>query len=56
MKIISRSLLEKLRKVLIRQIGDARLCPHCNKSFIPIDITANEALDIYKILFLKEKS
>ena len=40
-----------LHEVLIRQVGNTRLCPHCKKSFIPDDRTAAEAWFVFQILF-----
>ena len=36
-------LKQKILYVLIHSIGDTRVCPHCQKTFIPNDTTANNA-------------
>ena len=51
MKEKKKPLLEQLKNVLINQVGDTRMCPHCNKDFIPDDKTAKEAWKLYKKLF-----
>lgn len=48
MRLIPETLYQKILLVLIRQVGDHRYCPHCNKSFIPNDTTTGEALDLVK--------
>lgn len=45
---------ERIRRVLLRQIGDARECPNCRYYFIPKDRTCEEAFDIYNEIFRKE--
>ena len=39
---MTKKLKEKIKKVLIRQIGDSRLCPLCHQAFIPNDRTVEE--------------
>ena len=46
-----KSLIDKLKSVLIRSVGDSRICPHCSKSFTPKDSTAVDAFEVYKELF-----
>lgn len=48
------SLMQRLKEALIRSVGDSRTCPYCQKSFVPKDRTAEEALNIYRELFNKE--
>ncbi len=43
--------VDQLREVLIRSVGDTRQCPHCGKNFIPNDRTAAEAWNLFKTLF-----
>jgi hypothetical protein len=43
---------DKLRRVLARQVGDTRACPHCQKGFVPDDQTSKDAFDIYCELFI----
>jgi hypothetical protein len=52
---MSKTLIDRLREVLIRSIGDTRECPHCGKAFIPEDKTTRETFKIYKILFRRRK-
>jgi hypothetical protein len=52
MKIISRGLLARIRRVLIAQVGDHRQCPHCGKGFIPRDPTADEAWALLVTMFI----
>jgi hypothetical protein len=41
---------EKLKRVLIRQVSDTRVCPKCRYHFVPEDCTAQRALDAYREL------
>jgi len=38
---------KELLKILVRQIGDIRVCPYCQRTFIPNDSTSREALEYY---------
>lgn len=44
-------IMSKIRKVLIKQVGDSRECPCCRNSFIPDDHTSKVALELYQELF-----
>ena len=39
---MTKKLEKKIKKVLIRQIWDTRLCPLCHQAFIPNDKTVEE--------------
>jgi len=46
-RLYSAKRIERAREVLIRQVGDTRVCPHCGQHFIPEDTTSREALQMY---------
>lgn len=46
---------ERIKRVLLRQIGNTRACPNCRYYFIPKDRTCEDALDIYRELFKNHK-
>ncbi len=46
-----RPVIDQLKEVLIRSVGDTRQCPYCRKNFVPNDRTAKETWDLFKILF-----
>ena len=48
---ISTALMERLRGVLMRSIGDTRWCPHCRKGFAPEDRTSTDVWSLYCALF-----
>ena len=43
----------KIRKTLVRQVGDHRLCPICYTAFVPADRTQQEGLELLR--WLKEQ-
>lgn len=43
----------RIKKVLLSSVGDTRLCPHCNRHFVPADVTARDAWDLYFEMFVK---
>ncbi|MGD0022527.1 MAG: hypothetical protein ABSC54_09510 [Smithellaceae bacterium] len=45
--------IDEIMKELLHQIGDNRLCPHCNKTFTPQDYTKDRALNLYNKLKVK---
>ena len=47
---IKKKLIRKVLSVLIRNVGDARECPHCKKAFTPNDIQAKNSLEAYELL------
>ena len=49
-------IIEQLKEVLIRQVGNNRECPKCRHSFIPKDSTTQAAWEMYKILFGAKKT
>ena len=52
---MDKPIVEQLREVLIRQVGDTRECPCCRKTFIPNDSTSQEAFELFKQLFGDKK-
>jgi predicted RNA-binding Zn-ribbon protein involved in translation (DUF1610 family) len=48
--------MDDLKEVLIRSVGDTRKCPHCGEEFIPKDKTANDAWRVFKRLFGRKPS
>jgi hypothetical protein len=46
-----KNLMKRLEEVLIRNVGDKRICPHCRNEFVPDDWEAKESWEIYKELF-----
>ena len=51
----SNTLIKRLSETLLRQIGDHRKCPHCNKGFVPNDVTSEMARIVYKEMFDENK-
>jgi hypothetical protein len=47
---LEKILLDKIKYVLIHNVGDNRRCPKCNHSFIPDDPTSRESLELFKEL------
>jgi hypothetical protein len=45
---MNKKLINKILKVLVRQIGDHRQCPSCHKAFIPQDRTQKDCIELYK--------
>ena len=48
-------IVDQLREVLIRQVGNTRECPCCREAFIPNDSTSQGALELFKQLFGDKK-
>jgi len=40
-------MIKEIQTVLVHQVGDARVCPHCDKPFVPVDSTTAEAKRLY---------
>ena len=49
-KDLSDKIDQEIIKVLVRQIGDYRLCPNCKKGFVPNDRTSDECKELLKDL------
>lgn len=47
-------IVDLLHGVLVRQVLDHRICPHCGGTFIPKDQTAEETADLLAVLFMKK--
>ncbi len=47
---VNRKTLERIKSVLIHEVGDNRYCPHCKKSFVPDDRTSQDALELFNNL------
>ena len=47
---IKKKLVKEIISVLIRNVGNGRICPHCDKAFIPVDETSKNSLAVYNKL------
>ena len=52
---VNRKTLERIKSVLIHEVGDNRQCPHCKKSFVPDDRTSQDALELFNKLKADEQ-
>jgi len=52
--LLSKSIMKRLKEILIRSSRDSRECPYCHKTFIPVDATANNAFLMYVYMELFE--
>jgi hypothetical protein len=51
MKHITDKDFKTIKNVLLHCIGDMRLCPNCDESFIPNDQAQKKAVELYDKLF-----
>lgn len=54
--MVKESLMERLKKVLIDQVGWTRQCPRCEHVYIPDDLATKSAWEMYQELFKGDKS
>ena len=48
--------IDRLKRILLRQLWDNRTCPYCQKSFIPSDPLRKETLNLMNELFTEDEA